>query len=84
MSTTVSCSRCGSSAAGLDRAPLPGLPGQRVLTQTCKSCWEEWKGMQVILINEHRLNVVNPEHYDELIREMTTFLNLHQEDAPDE
>lgn len=84
MSTTVSCSRCGSSAPGLERAPLPGLPGQQVLAQTCRACWEEWKGAQVMLINEQRLNVVNPEHYEALIREMTTFLNLHREDAHDD
>ncbi len=81
--TKVSCSRCGSPAEGLDRAPLPGGPGQRVLEQICASCWDEWKGVQVKLINEYRLNVVDPDHYDRLILEMTAFLNLREPD-PDE
>ena len=79
----VCCSRCGSDAEGLERAPLPGAPGRQVLHQTCSACWEEWKGVQVKLINEYRLNVVNPEHYERLIQEMTTFLNLHPEPDAD-
>jgi Fe-S cluster biosynthesis and repair protein YggX len=81
--TKVSCSRCGSTAEGLERAPLPGTPGQHVLEQTCESCWDEWKGVQVKLINEYRLNVVDPDHYDRLIVEMAAFLNLRGPD-PDE
>ena len=75
----VSCSRCGSSAEGLDRAPLPGRHGERVLAQTCKSCWEEWKGIQVKLINEYRLSVTDPAHFDRLMIEMAAFLNLREE-----
>jgi Fe-S cluster biosynthesis and repair protein YggX len=77
----VRCSRCGSMAAGLDRAPLPGKHGESVLAQTCTGCWEEWKGTQVRLINEYRLNVTDPAHFDRLMTEMATFLNLRQEGA---
>ena len=72
----VRCSRCGSTAAGLDRAPLPGRPGELVLAQTCTACWEEWKGTQVKLINEYRLNVTDPGHFDRLMTEMKAFLSL--------
>jgi Fe-S cluster biosynthesis and repair protein YggX len=75
----VSCSRCGSTAAGLDRAPLPGMHGERVLAQTCSACWEEWKGTQVKLINEYRLNVTDPDHFDRLMTEMAAFLTLREE-----
>ena len=73
------CSRCGSTAEGLERAPLPGRPGELVLGQTCKACWEEWKGTQVKLINEFRLNVTDPGHFERLMTEMTVFLNLQEE-----
>ena len=75
----VNCSRCGSTASGLTRAPLPGGAGQAVLAQSCEPCWRAWLDLQVKLINEHRLNPAKPEHFDRLIREMHTFLNL--EDA---
>ena len=75
----VHCSRCGSTIPELDTAPLPGEPGRRVLEQTCAACWKEWMGAQVILMNENRLSPGNPEHYDLLVREMTTFLNLKDE-----
>ena len=75
----VQCSRCGSTAPELERAPLPGEVGRLVHEQTCQSCWKAWLGAQVILMNENRLSPGNPEHYDLLVREMTTFLNLKDE-----
>jgi Fe-S cluster biosynthesis and repair protein YggX len=67
-------------AKGLERAPLPGEIGERVLAQTCVTCWDEWKGTQVKLINEYRLNVTDPGHYERLIAEMTAFLGLQEAD----
>ncbi len=75
----VTCSRCGSTVDALPRAPLPGAHGERLLHQTCPSCWKAWMDAQVILMNERKLSPGDPEHYDLLIREMTTFLNLQDE-----
>ena len=72
----VSCTRCGSVSAGLERAPLPGDVGQRVLASTCRVCWDEWLKAQVIVINENKLSPADPEHYKTLVREMSTFLSL--------
>ncbi len=72
----VSCSRCGRKAAGLERAPLPGEAGARVLAGTCAACWQEWKDEQVRQINEHGLSPVDPEHYRRLIETMDGFLGL--------
>jgi Fe-S cluster biosynthesis and repair protein YggX len=81
----IRCSRCGSTAEGLSRAPLPGRPGELVLMQTCEACWEDWKGTQVKLINEFRLNVAEPAQFERLMTEMTSFLNLKDEEegSPD-
>jgi Fe-S cluster biosynthesis and repair protein YggX len=76
--TEVSCSRCGSTARGLARAPLPGAAGEAVLAQSCESCWREWLELQVKLINENRLTPANHEHFELLVREMRTFLNLRE------
>ena len=72
----VSCTRCGKTAEGLDRSPLPGPIGERVKASACRACWSEWLGAQVILINERSLTPANPEHYEALLREMATFLDL--------
>jgi len=74
----VQCSRCGSAAPGLERVPLPGDVGEAVLAQTCTACWREWLNSQVILINENSLSPANPEHYDFLVGQMKTFLNLQE------
>ncbi len=72
----VRCRRCESEAPGLAAAPLPGAPGERVLAQTCRSCWDVWRGEQVKLINEHGLSPANAEHYQFLVDQMTGFLKL--------
>jgi len=79
----VHCSRCGATTGGLARAPLPGRVGQLVLEHVCSVCWDEWRGVQVKLINEYRIDVMNPEHYGRLMREMSAFLSLADE-ATDE
>ena len=61
MARTVNCIKLGREADGLDFAPLPGDLGQRVFEQVSKTAWQEWLTHQTILINEHRLNIREPE-----------------------
>ncbi len=75
----VQCTRCGNAAAGLDKAPFPGDLGRLVHAGTCAACWREWLSAQVILINEHRLDGANPDHVQQLMGQMRTFLNLEEE-----
>jgi Fe-S cluster biosynthesis and repair protein YggX len=72
----IQCQRCGKSAEGLPRAPLPGPLGESVLAQTCAGCWKEWLAMQVRMINEYKLSPINPEHFEFLLGEMRGFLRL--------
>ena len=72
----VQCARCGTTAPGLERAPLPGAVGQAVQERTCAACWSEWLRAQVILINEYRLSPRQPEHFERLLGEMRGFLRL--------
>jgi Fe-S cluster biosynthesis and repair protein YggX len=75
----IQCARCGSRSEGLARAPLPGPVGEAVLEQVCPACWDEWRRVQVKLINEYRIEVTDPGQYDRLIGEMTVFLNLRRD-----
>ena len=75
----VNCSRCGNTAPGLERAPLPGDVGGQILDQTCTACWDEWKGLQVKLINENSLTPSRPDDYAFLVKELSAFLSLRDE-----
>jgi Fe-S cluster biosynthesis and repair protein YggX len=78
----VHCSRCGATRAGLERPPLPGPAGAQVASSVCAACWQEWKGMQVKLINEYRLSPLDPQHFDWLLSQMRTYLNLDETGRP--
>ncbi len=75
----LTCSRRGNTAAGLERAPLPGRIGEQVQGQVCAACWKEWLGMQVKVINEYRLSPMEPEHFDFLLTQMKAFVNLRED-----
>ena len=62
MTHMVNCIKLKKEAEGLDRAPYPGELGQRILENVSKEAWQGWLRHQTILINEHRLSPINPEH----------------------
>ena len=74
MSRMVQCVKLGKEAEGLDMAPYPGELGQRIFENISKEAWQQWMGQQTILINEHRLNVIDPEHRAFIEGEMEKFL----------
>jgi Fe-S cluster biosynthesis and repair protein YggX len=61
MSRTVQCVKLGREAEGLDRQPYPGELGKRVFEQVSKPAWAQWLRHQTMLINENRLNPLDPE-----------------------
>ena len=62
MNETVHCIVLGEEAEALTRQPWPGALGKRILEQVSKPAWLKWMNHQTMLINEHRLNPLNPEH----------------------
>jgi Fe-S cluster biosynthesis and repair protein YggX len=73
---SIQCSRCSSTAEPLPQPPLPTPVGREIQVHVCPACWNEWLGVQVMLINEYRLNLIDPQARAELERQMRTFLNL--------
>ena len=76
MSDTVSCPRCGEDKPAMDRAPIPGPAGQEIRQRVCGDCWQEWLHMEVMVINELRLNFMDPEAQAVLAQHMREFLQL--------
>lgn len=73
---TVHCTKCGQDREGLSAPPFGGELAQKVHAQICKPCWTEWIGRQTMIINEYRLNVVDPQAQETLLKEMQSFLSL--------
>jgi Fe-S cluster biosynthesis and repair protein YggX len=74
MSRTVHCAKLGIEAEGLDFAPWPGPLGQRVFAEISKPAWQQWLTHQTMLINEYRLNPLDPKARQFLSGEMEKFL----------
>jgi Fe-S cluster biosynthesis and repair protein YggX len=73
---TIICSRCGSESEAMAQPPMPTALGTEVQRHVCPGCWREWLRAQVMLINEYRLNLVDPQARATLEGQMRTFLNL--------
>jgi Fe-S cluster biosynthesis and repair protein YggX len=72
----VTCARCGSTTEGLPAAPVPTPLGAEIQARVCPSCWQEWLRAQVILINEYRLTLIDPQARAMLEDQMRQFLGL--------
>lgn len=79
---TVACRRCGQEREALARPPLPGSAGAEVQRNVCAACWQEWERAEVMVINELRLNFMDPEAQQILERHMRDFLALDPSAGP--
>lgn len=74
MSRTVFCARLQKEAEGLDFQLYPGELGKRIFDNISKEAWAEWQSKQTMLINEKKLNMMDPEHRKIVEQEMEKFL----------
>ena len=76
----ITCVRCGKTAEPPPehRVPFAPEPKERVLTAICGDCWKEWEGMEVKVINEYRLNFMDPQHRQVILQACFDFLKLAQ------
>ena len=70
------CVRCGKNPAGLPRAPFGGALGQEIARRVCPDCWSEWQKAEVMVINELKLNFMEPSSQEVLAAHMKQFLAL--------
>jgi Fe-S cluster biosynthesis and repair protein YggX len=54
-----------------------GTHKERLSTSICAACWQEWEGMEIKVINEYRLNFMEPEHREMLRRACADFFQLN-------
>ena len=74
----ITCTRCQQQrdAPPPHRVPFTGAAKQRVLDSICATCWKEWEGVEVKVINEYRLNFMDPQHREMLQRTCFDFFKL--------
>lgn len=70
------CPRCTTRPAGLLRPPFRGPLGEELHRRVCPACWEEWKHAEVMVINELKLNFMEPTSQEILTAHMREFLGL--------
>ena len=82
---TVLCAKYNKELPGLEKAPFPGKAGQDILEKISAKAWDEWLGIQTMIINENRLNMMDPEARSFLSEQRNKFLFEGEEVAlPDE
>ena len=73
MSRMVNCVKLGKEAEGLDFQPYPGELGKRVFENVSKEGWQMWLNHQTMLINEYRLNPLDPKARKMIEEQMEQF-----------
>lgn len=70
---TVNCVKLGYEAEALERAPVPGELGQKILENVSKEAWEGWIQYQTMLINENLLNLADQRARNYLFQQMQNY-----------
>ena len=74
MTRMVFCQRLQKEAPGMAFQLIPGELGKRIFDNISQEAWAEWQKKQTMLINEKKLNMMNPEHRALLQAEMEQYL----------
>jgi len=74
MSRTVFCKKLNTEAEGLPFQTWPGDLGKRVFENISQQAWDMWINHQTMLINEYRLNPMDPKAKEMIVGEMEKFL----------
>lgn len=74
MSRTVFCQKLKTEAPGLAFQTWPGELGKRVFDNISQQAWDQWVNHQTMLINEYRLNPMDPKAKEMIVGELEKFL----------
>jgi Fe-S cluster biosynthesis and repair protein YggX len=69
----VKCVKLGKELPGLDRVPWKGEIGQRVYESVSKDAWRMWVDHSKMLLNEFRLNPMDPNSQKIMEEQMEQF-----------
>ena len=69
----VQCSVLKEELPGLTFQTYPGELGKRIFENISQQAWQQWMSHQTMLINEHRLSPIEPDHRKFLEEEMEKY-----------
>ena len=72
----VQCSRCGKEREAIHEVPYSGNLGEEIAAKVCSVCWHEWQQAEIMVINELRLDFMDPRSNEILIQHLREFLAL--------
>lgn len=78
----VTCVRCHRTAPAITSVSYPGKLGEELGAKICADCWAEWRHAEVMVINELRLNFMDPDSQQVLIQHMREFLGWDPPSGP--
>ena len=84
MTRMVNCVMLKREAEGLALQPWPGELGKRIFENVSQEAWQRWLGHQTMLINEYRLNALDPNARSFLAGEMEKFFFGDGSEKPDD
>ena len=61
MANTLTCIKLKKELEGLAAPPFPGKLGLKIFENVSKEAWSTWLEQQIMLVNENRLNLADPE-----------------------
>ena len=70
---TVMCIKFGKEMPGLDRIPWKGDIGKRVFENVSKEAWKLWLEHSKMIMNEYRLNPLDPNSQKIMTEQMEQF-----------
>jgi Fe-S cluster biosynthesis and repair protein YggX len=77
MSATVTCNRCLRAAPAIEGGVFYTAELEReVRSRVCADCWNEWQRAEVMVINELKLNFMDPQALPTLVAQMREFFAL--------
>ena len=74
MARMIYCAKLQKEVEGLDFPPYPGELGKRIFENISKEEWNSWIRHQTRLVNEYRLNMMDPASRSFLVDQMEKFL----------
>ncbi|VFP84007.1 Probable Fe(2+)-trafficking protein [Candidatus Erwinia haradaeae] len=74
MSRIIFCTFLKRYSLGQSYQLYPGDIGKRIFNEISQEAWMEWMGVQTMLINERKLNMLDIEHRKLIEEEMMKFL----------
>jgi len=76
MAEKIICKRTGKEAEKMEKSPYPGPYSDLIWNNISQEGWNEWLEASLVMLNEYRMNLLDPKHAEMYEKQMLAFLNL--------